>query len=227
MPGHDDLVGSTLGSSDPPAAVRVANPGWRDPRLWVGAAIVAASVVAGARLVGAADDSVPVWAVSADMAVGDTVTVDDLVARQVRFVDPDQLDAYFPADADLPSDLSLRQGVGAGELLPRGAVGAGDSETWHLPVAVDPALVPPSVQPGSVVDVYLTGASDEDSSGATDRGQPVLSEVSVIEAPTLDEGFAVSGRRQLVLGVDEDDAARFFRLVGALDAPTLVIVRRG
>lgn len=221
-------MSSNTGSSEPPAAVRAAPPGWRDARLWVGAAIVAVSVIGGARLLGAADDSVPVWAVASDMGPGDAVTAEDLVPREVRFVDPAQLDTYFPADEALPADLSLRRGVGAGELLPRAAVGAAaDSETLHLPVAVDATLVPPSVRSGSVVDVYLTGASDEESPGAGSRGRAVLSEVVVIEAPPLDEGFAVTGRRQLVLGVEEDDAARFFRQVGGLDAPALTIVRRG
>lgn len=189
---------------------------------------MAVSVIAGARLMGAADDSVAIWAVGSDLGPGDTVTADDLVSREVRFVDPAQLGTYFPADEELPADLSLRRGVGAGELLPRAAVGAAaDTETLHLPVAVDAALVPPSVHSGSVVDVYLTGASGEESPGARDRGRAVLSEVVVIEAPPLDEGFAVTGRRQLVLGVGEDDAARFFRQVGGLDAAALTIVRRG
>lgn len=221
-------MSSILGSSDAPPAIRAATPGWRDPRLWVGAAIIAVSVIAGARLMGAADDSVAVWAVASDMGTGDTVTAEDLVARQVRFVDPGQLDTYFAADEELPADLSLRRGVGAGELLPRAAVGAtAESETLHLPVAVDAALVPPSVRSGSVVDVYLTGRSDEESPDDRAGGRAVLSEVTVIEAPSLDEGFAVTGMRQLVLGVSEDDAARFFRQVGGLDAPSLTIVRRG
>ena len=221
-------MSSILGSSDAPPAIRAATPGWRDPRLWVGAAIIAVSVIAGARLMGAADDSVAVWAVASDMGTGDTVTAEDLVARQVRFVDPGQLDTYFAADEELPADLSLRRGVGAGELLPRAAVGATtESETLHLPVAVDAALVPPSVRSGSVVDVYLTGRSDEESPDDRAGGRAVLSEVTVIEAPSLDEGFAVTGMRQLVLGVSEDDAARFFRQVGGLDAPSLTIVRRG
>ncbi len=221
-------MSSTLGSSEPPPATRAATPGWRDPRLWVGAAIIAVSVIAGARLVGAADESVAVWSVASDMGAGDTVTADDLVARQVRFVDPDQLETYFLIDEELPADLSLRRGVGAGELLPRAAVGAtADTETLHLPVAVDAALVPPSVRSGSVVDVYLTGGSDEESAADRGRGRAVLSGVTVIETPPLDEGFAVTGMRQLVLGVGEDDATRFFRLVGGLDAPSLTIVRRG
>jgi hypothetical protein len=54
----------------------------------------------------------------------------------------------------------------------------------------------------------------------------VLAGVTVIDAPPLDEGFAVSGKRQLVLGVTERDAARFFAAVGGLDAPVLTVVRR-
>ena len=36
------------------------------------------------------------------MAAGDEVTEADLVARRVRFVDPADLDRYFPADDTLP-----------------------------------------------------------------------------------------------------------------------------
>ncbi len=217
-----------LGNPDTPPAVRAAPPGWRDPRLWIGVAIVAASVVVGARLVGAADDSVAVWATTADLGAGDSVSADDLVAQHVRFVDDTDLEHYFPADDDLPADLQLRRGVGEGELLPKAAVGpAGASDTMALPVAVDTTLVPPGVQSGWVVDVYLTGQADGAGSTAAQRAGPVLSEVTVIDAPPLDETLAVSGQRQVVLGVTELDARRFFRATGEIDAPTLTIVRRG
>ena len=70
------------------------------------------------------------------------------------------------------------------------------------------------------MDVYLTG------SGAK-RGEAVLTSVAVIDAPPLDESFAVGGQRQLVLGVTAEDATRFFELVGPLDDPALTVVRRG
>lgn len=210
-----------------PAAVRTTAPGWRDPRLWVGVAIVAVCVIAGSRLMATADDSVDVWAVVGDMGAGDAVSADDLVAQRVRFTDAGQLDRYFAADEALPADLRLARGVGAGELLPRAAVGSADAaDTLQLPVAVDAALVPPAVGPGSVVDVYLTG-SDPGARRSGDRGTPVLSKVTVIDAPTLEQGLAVDGRRQLVLGVTEADAERFFTAVGGLDTPTLTVVRRG
>ena len=218
-----------LGSPDAPPAVRASAPGWRDPRLWVGVVIVAVSVIAGARLVGAADDTVAVWAVADDMGAGDTVTADDLVAQQVRFADAGQLDHYFTAAEELPADLQLQRGVAAGELLPRAAVGPDAAgRTLQLPVAVDATLVPPSVRAGAVVDVHLTGATD-DGAPARARGgdRAVLSAVTVIDAPALDEGFAVSGKRQLVLGVTEEQASDFFAAVGKVDNPVLTVVRRG
>lgn len=227
---HDVGVSRNLGRPDAPNATRATAPGWRDPRLWIGVAIVAVSVVAGARLLGAADDSVTVWAVESDMGAGDTVTSEDLVAERVRFVEDGALDTYFLADEELPSDLQLKRGVGAGELLPRAAVGpAADGVTIQLPVAVDTAVVPPAVRAGSVVDVYLTGATDERGGRGTavDRSEAVLEGVTVIEAPALDESFAVSGRRQLVLAVTEEDAARYFQVVGPLDDPALTVLQRG
>ena len=65
--GDDDAVTSLRD----PASTRAAAggprhpPGWRDPRLWIGVAIVAVSVVVGSRLLAAADDSVAVWALPA------------------------------------------------------------------------------------------------------------------------------------------------------------------
>ena len=82
------------------------------------------------------------------MGAGDTVTADDLVSQRVRFVDDADLDTYFAADDELPADLQLRRGVGAGELLPRAAVGpAEEADTVQLPVAVDTSLVPPASAP--------------------------------------------------------------------------------
>jgi hypothetical protein len=214
-------------------AVRARTPGWRDPRLWVGVAIVAVSVVAGARLVGAADESVPVWGVVDDMGAGDSVTAADLEAHRVRFVDPADLEHYFPADEALPDDLQLTRGVGAGELLPRAAVGpASGSGTVQLPVAVDAALVPPAVQSGSVVDLYVTSGdgSGEDGpagGGAARSARPVLEGVTVIDAPPIDEGFAATGKRQLVLGVSDDQAAAFFRAVGGVATPVLTVLKQG
>lgn len=57
----------------PPPATRVGRSGWRDPRLWIGVVLVTVSVVAGARLLAAADDTVTVWAVVDDLGAGSAI----------------------------------------------------------------------------------------------------------------------------------------------------------
>jgi hypothetical protein len=219
-------VTRNLGSSVTPMAVRVTRPGWRDPRLWIGILIVCVSVVAGARVLAGADDTVGVWAAARDIGAGDDVTADDLVVRRVRFADGTDLDAYFAADEAVPGDQQLVRGVGAGELLPRSAVGpAGGHGLLQLPLAVDPEQLPPSVGAGSVVDVYLVPTAG--SACRACDGRPVLSAVPVVDASAVDEGFATSGKSQLVLGVEPDDATAFFRALGGSDGPTITVVRRG
>jgi len=226
---HDDAVSRNLGSSgaphDAPAAVRATRPGWRDPRLWVGILIVAVSVVAGARVLAAADDTVTVWAAGRDMGAGDTVTAGDLVARRVRFGETAGLDHYFAASASLPTDLKLLRGVGAGELLPRTAVGRVDDDGLvQLPVAVDAELVPPSVAAGSVVDIYVLSSG---GGRCASRCDPVLQGVTVVSASSVDEGFGAPGQRRLVLGVDDGDAGDYFEAYGSVDSPIVTVVRRG
>ena len=218
-------LGTPGAPSTAPAAVRVSRPGWRDPRLWVGVLIVLVSVVAGARVLAAADDTVAVWATARDMGAGDTVEVRDLVVRRIRFGELGGLDRYFAAGSELPPGLQLTRGVGQGELLPRSAVGpVGDDGLVQLPVAVEAELVPPSVAAGSVVDLYvLSSGGGRCPSGCA----PVLEQVTVVSASSLDEGFGASGRRQLVLGVAEDQARGYFEVYGAVDTPTLTVVRRG
>lgn len=199
----------------PPAATRATRPGWRDSRLWIGAAIVAVSVVAGARLLGAADESVTIWAAADDLAAGAPVSADDLEPRQVRFVDPADIDRYYRADQPLPAEARLVRGVGDGELVPRAAVGTSDAAgVLQLPIAVD--LVPGSVDAGSVVSVYV-----RDTTRCTDCAGAALESVTVVDAPAADE---LTGVRQLVLAVEQADADRWFELLATLETPVVTVV---
>ena len=123
--GDDGPVTRNLGITDTPAARRVTTPGWRDPRLWVGVAIVAVSVLVGAWAFGSTDDTVPVWAAAGTLPAGHRLTADDLTVRRVRFADADDQRRYLPADRQLPADLRSCGRVGEGELLPGAAVGRG------------------------------------------------------------------------------------------------------
>jgi hypothetical protein len=223
--------GRTPADLDVSPALRGHRPAWRDPRLWIGIALVAASVVAGARVLASADDTVQVWAASDDLGAGQRVEADDLVAQRVRFADDDALRGYFTVDDELPAGLELTRSVGSGELLPRAAVGTPDETGLvEVPIAVEPELVPPDVESGDVVDVYVVAPISADADGERREpppAGPALTGATVVDAPELESSFGTSGKRQLVLGVPEDAAPAFFALLARYDAPSLTVVRRG
>lgn len=174
------------------------------------------SVVAGARLLAGADDSVPVWAAASPLAVGDELVADDLRAQRVRFVDPADLDRYLPADQPLPEGARLLVGVGEGELVPRSALGEGaETGVLHLPLAVEPTLVPRSVRTGSVVSVYV-----RDSRPCRECAGAALEGVTVVDAPSGDD---LAGARQVVVAVDREQADTWFTLLAGLEAPVVTV----
>jgi hypothetical protein len=225
-----------VGTPVPPAAQRVARPAWRDPRLWLGVLLVTGSVVVGARLLAAADDTVTVWAMTDERGAGTPVGAGDLVVQRVRFADDATLGRYFAADEPVPDDLVLVRAVGEGELLARSAVGPADEEAvLRVPLEVDPNRVPPDVAAGSVVDVWLTDGSGPVADVPVAKGDratgeradgPALSGVTVVAAPAYDDTFAVTGARQLVVAVDDDRAAEFELLLGTLQDPVIRILQR-
>jgi hypothetical protein len=236
---HDVPVARNLGRPGtvaPPPAVRASTPGWRDPRLWVGVAIVAVSVVGGARLLASADDTVAVYGVATDMGAGDQVTEDDLEVQRVRFAEAEDGERYFTVGEGLPGDLELLRGVGAGELLPRAAVGpAAETDTLVVPISLEAGRVPVGVEAGSVVDVFIVarlpdgqgGQGGQGGAGASGGlGEAALHAVTVVAAPSLDDTFGTSGQRQLDLAVPEPAAQAFFELLGAYDSPVLTVLRR-
>ncbi|CAN5364384.1 flagellar protein FlgA [soil metagenome] len=211
-----------------PPAVRASAPGWRDPRLWVGVAIVAASVLVGVRVLASADDTIAVWAVRDDVGAGDRLTADDLVTTRVRFGDSDALDRYFVADDPLPDPLRVQRGLGAGELLPRAAIGPDVADTVEVSLPVGQLRLPPSVGPGSVVDVYVSDAAGPgpgDDRGQPDPG-PALGGVSVVDAPLGEADFGGAGDRQLVLAVATEAAPAFYALLASLTDPVISVARR-
>lgn len=205
-----------------PPATRAARSGWRDPRLWIGVVLVTASIALGARVFAAADDSVAVWAFAGDQGAGSPVDTDALVTTRVRFADPADLDLYYAASEPVPDGMVLRHGVGAGELLTRSAVGPAEEQgTLQVSLAVEPHHIPPAVTTGSVVDVYADDRARRGSAGQ--QAGLVLDSVTVVDAPAVEETFAVSGTRQVVVAVDADRATEFQSVVGAMDDPVLSV----
>lgn len=219
-------VSRTHAASDVPPATRARPPGWRDPRLWVGVALVAVSVVAGARLLGGVDDTVSVWSAAGDLAEGDRLTAEDLVATSVRFEEPTDLARYLATDDPLPDDLELVRGVGDGELVPAAALGsAGESDTVTLSLSFPAELVPSSIGTGSRVELWVVPAED---ARPRDLSGPVLSDVVVIDAPTAGESLGSVGvGRQLVLGVPRAESDALAELLAASEEQRVRVLGSG
>jgi len=163
---HDSSVSRNLGTSVTPAAIRAVKPGWRDPRLWIGVAIVAVSVLVGAKLIGGAEQSVPVWSVTKTMPPG-PLTSGDLVARKVRFVNAADADVYLSADQPLPEGTTLTRDLAAGELVPRSALGSNDTDQSTMTLSFSGAGVPAGLKRGDHVAVWVTSLEKPSSSSTT------------------------------------------------------------
>jgi SAF domain len=232
-PGHPRIRAMMcpvdLGIMEAPVARRASSPHWRDPRLWLGLAIVAASVVVGSLVLGSSDETVPVWAAAHPLGAGHVLTADDLSLRRVRFDDPAAASLYLSADHQLPPDLTLRRDIGAGELVPRAALGAtAGPQLRQVPVSVSPGQVPASLRIGDAVDVYVRPDARAvcQASSACD-GRPAVSAVRVLADPPVDEAFGSDGSRTLVLGMSPAQARRFFTMLATTDGAGLTVVGRG
>jgi len=206
-----------------PRATRASSPGWRDPRLWIGVAIVAASVLLGARLLGSVDDTVAVWTVAADSAAGVELTADDVVATRIRFADGDAAAKYLPADQPLPDDARLTRDVSAGELLARSALTMSTtSGLAELPLDFVDSGVAANLRRGDRVDVFVTSSASD-----ADAAQVPLQDVAVLDVVRGSTALGSSGGMQVVLGVTEAQRPDLPRVVQAAAAGRVYLVARG
>ena len=203
-----------------PTPRRVRPPRWLDLRLVLGVLLVLGSVLLGARVVGSADATVPVWAVTTDLAAGTELGAGDLRAVDVRLADA--ADAYL-STTTRPAGHTLSRAVRAGELLPRAALEE-SSELVQLALPVQSGYVPPGLERGQVVDVYAVADPAAGATGVADGSVTLV----VRQAPVQ----AVSGRSdgvlstpttviQVVVAVAADDAST---VLGAIAGRPLVVV---
>jgi hypothetical protein len=217
----------------------VRPPRWLDLRLVLGVLLVLGSVLLGARVVTAADATVPVWSAAGDLAAGTVLAEDDLVAVSVRL---DDAAGQYLATSTQPGGRVLGRAVRAGELVPRSALEEATGLV-QLALPVQAGYVPPSLARGQVVDVYAVAdpAAGADRTGGdvdlvvsaapvqavTGRGDGVLStattSVQVVVAVPADEAagvLAAIGGRGLVVVVRESvDADEPLRSTSSATAP--------
>jgi hypothetical protein len=138
----------------------------------------------------------------------------DLTVVQVHGVD---LDRYVRADRSFDAGVAVRT-VGAGELVPRGAVGDA-ARVGVRSVAVPLEHAPGrDVRVGAVVDLWLTG--DKSSRAADDGAAPVdatprqlAAGLTVAEVSSPGGAFSVGGEATVHLLVPTDALPR---VLGAL-----------
>ncbi|WP_448627054.1 SAF domain-containing protein [Geodermatophilus sp. URMC 64] len=204
-----------------PTPRRVRPPRWLDLRLVLGLLLVLGSVLLGARVVSAADATVPVWAAAGNLAPGTVLTAEDLVSVDVRLDDTGE--SYLSSSTS-PEGRTLSRAVSDGELLPRSALTEPD-ELVQLALPVQAGFVPPSLQRGQLVDVYAVA---DPVAGAT-----AVADGSVTAVVTSAPVQAISGRSegvlstptttvQVVVSVAADEASDVLAAIGG--RPLVVVV---
>ncbi|MGI8578710.1 MAG: hypothetical protein ACR2KG_12545 [Nocardioidaceae bacterium] len=213
-----------------PPATRATTSRWKDPRLWFGMFMVLAAVVIGARVLAAADDTVPVWQVSHDLAAGMPIGADDLQTTQMHFANPADARNYLPATQTIEPEAHLTRDVAAGDLLPRAALSSAVGDTPHqLPLGVQASGLPVGLRSGDRVDVWALPSVDPAAAIARQgEGQAqtrrVLSDVTVVSMGLPGPG-GLTAERQVLVAIA--DGTQVGSVLNAINGADLVLIRVG
>jgi len=177
-----------------PVANRLRRPGWRDPRLLAGLAMVAGSVALGSWVVQGAERTTQVYVARDVLTPGSVVEASGLGVAQVRLGDVDAARYVTVADGLGPGVVTLRV-VAAGELVPRAALGsAADLDVRPVPIAV---TVAPSADlvAGSLVDLWEVPAPARSADGTDPAVMPreLAPALTVAQVKRPDGAFATGG----------------------------------
>jgi hypothetical protein len=192
----------------------------------VGLVLVALATVTGSRVVAAADDTEPVWAVSSSVRAGDPLRPADLVATPTRIgIDGAGASAYLSAGSVPPSGIFTRD-LAAGELVPAAAVGADTGGRGvEVPLSVEPGAAPANLAPGRPGG-RLGGAAGVGGGarGAAPAAQ-VLSGVEVAAVAGPAGGLGATGLQVLLRVVSSPD--ELGKPLARLSGGSVVLVRVG
>lgn len=209
-----------LAETRSPKASRQSLPRWLDPKLILGLLLVLGSMVGGAKVVAAADDTVEVWAVSTDLPAQATLTRQDLVPKRIRFADADEAQRYVAASSPVPEGARLSRAIGAGELLPKAAVTTRrDDGLVDLPIPIDPANAPSDLRAHDLVDLYVVPGDDTSTAPAARK----LRDVTVTSVGA-ESGLGSTGQSRITVRVAVDPA-RIADVTAAVTRGTPVLIR--
>lgn len=196
-----------------PTAKRLQRPSWRDSRLVVGVLLVLVAASLGAKLVGSADDRLPVYVAGVDLAAGDEVTSSSF--RRVDVQLGDGAAEYLSALGAPPEGTFLLRDLRAGELVPASALGSAvEVGVQRLTVPVDSVSAAGLVR-GSRVDVYVSDTPTGAPSDAKPKAVRALESVAVVEVLSARSGLGSGSAGSVQLYVPSADVRT---LVEAIDA---------
>jgi hypothetical protein len=175
-----------------PVAARLRRPGWRDPRLLAGLALVAASVALGSWALRAVERTVPVYVARETTVPGAAIDARDLGVADVRLGRVD-LARYVRADEPLPAGAVALRVVEAGEMLPASAIGSADDLALR-PVSVPVSgRLPESVRAGAGVDLWFTPAASRAASDQREAPTQLAAALTVAQVDRPQGAFAAGG----------------------------------
>lgn len=157
---------------------------WVDPRLFLGALLVASSIVGVVAVLVVGNRTEVAYAASSTIAPGQLITVGDLVAVEVAL--GSSAAAYLSVETAPAGDFIVTQAVQSGELVPRSAIGDPDSSRSSVIIEIAGGL-PAELGAGSAVELW---SSLESSPGT--YGAPALTSANAIVARILPQEGTLS-----------------------------------
>jgi hypothetical protein len=183
---------------------RTRAPGWLNPRVIAGIVLVLVATVAGAVVIGQAEHSARVWAMTRALTPGIVLRADDLQAVTARV--PGGSARYLPAgDKSKLVGLTVNRALSAHELLPTSALSrTAPGTTVSVPL---PSGGGPHVSRGQRVRLWVS----------TPRCPAVVVLADVAVQDVADSGggtFGTGAGQTVVLRVRADDASRVVQALG-------------
>ena len=176
-----------------PVANRLRRPGWRDPRLLAGLAMVAGSVALGSFVVQGAERTTDVYVARDALTPGAAVDSSGLAVAQVRLGAVD-INRYVTVAGGVPPGVVALRVVAAGEIVPRSALGS-STEVDVRPVAIAVAVSPSAdLVAGALVDLWDVPAhSTSLSAGSPAAPHQLAPGLTVAQVKRPEGAFATGG----------------------------------
>lgn len=201
-------------------SVRSSRRPWADLRFLIGLALIAASVGGVWLVVSAARQTAPVLQATRVIVPGQALTSADVRVVDVALAAAG--DRYLTPTSLEPGSVATRT-IENGELVPAAATAPADSTSVTSIVVDSTIAVPPSIVPGSVVEVWTAPPLPDGPGFAPPR---ILLADATVAAVTREESMLGGSRASLELVVDRAEVGDVLGAITDGSAMSVVPVRK-